>query len=309
MEYIKKFDEFHNIRKNMMNETEVKRNVLPPISVGEIKMLNEQEEIEKYSPIVWDMLEKSYENIGGLQSYRDYNDFKKKKHLIMVVRDFDNENLLACATFRRIERSLKMTAIGCNQENDGKLALQQIIQHTISELELHYWTEVSGAIEHYFKKYNGFPMPNTIASKILQVPDSQIILSNKDMFHYDRVIGQDGEKFTKMIYGIKSEEIFQEAMSAVEDYFDFMKEVNKMVNESKETKYSVNQAIYIIENLYRMHEENGINELTPKWNDALRESMKVLNLTKEKTQTISDYIEYGKYLLSDMQVLTLNVIQ
>lgn len=58
-----------------------------------------------------------------------------------------------------------------------------------------------------------------------------------------------------------------------------------------------------------MHEEDSINELTPKWNDALRESMKVLNSTKERTQTISDYIEYGEYLLSNLQVLTLNVIK
>ena len=309
MEYIKKFNEFHNIRKNMMNETEVRRNVLPPISVGEIKMLNEQEEIEKYSPIVWDMLEKSYENIGGLKAYRGYNDFKEKKHLLMVVRDFNNQDLLACAVFRRIESSLKMTAIGCNQENNGKLALQQIIQHTISELELHYWTEVSGIIEYYFKKHNAFPMPNTIASKILQVDEDQIILSKKDNIHYDRFFGQDRDRFTKMIYGIKSEEIFQEAMSEFEDYYDFMKEVNKIVNESKETKYSVKQAIYIIENLYRMHEEDELNELIPKWHDALRDSVEVLNSIKEKTQTISDYIEYGKYLLSDMQVLTLNVIQ
>ena len=309
MEYIKKFDEFHNIRKNIVNEMELRRNELPQINVGEINMLNEQEEIEKYLPLIWDMLEKSYENIGGLQSYRDYNDFKKKKHILMVVRDFDNGNLLACATFRRIERSLKMTAIGCNQEDNGKLALQQIVQHTISELELHYWTEVSGVIEYYFKKHKGFPMPNTIASKILGVPEDKIILSKKDMVHYDRVIERDREKFTKMIYGIKSEEIFQEAISEFEDYYDFMKVVNNMVNESKETKYSVKQAIYIIENLYRMHEEDGLNELISKWHDALRDSVEVLNLVKEKDQTISDYIEYGNYLLSDMQILTLNVIQ
>lgn len=292
-----------------MNETEVGENKLPPINVGELKMLYEPEEVEKYLPLVWDMLEKSYEGIGGLKTYRGYSDFKEKKHLLMVVRDFNNQDLLACAVFRRIENSLKMTAIGCNQENNGKLALQQIIQHTISELELHYWTEVSGVIEYYFKKHNGFPMPNTIASKILGVPEDKIILSKKDMVHYDRVIGRDREKFTKMIYGIKSEEIFQEAMSEFEDYYDFMKEVNKIVNESKETKYSVKQAIYIIENLYRMHEEDGLNELIPKWHDALRDSVEVLNLVKEKDQTISDYIEYGNYLLSDTQVLILNVIK
>lgn len=85
-----------------------------------------------------------------------------------------------------------------------------------------------------------------IASKILQVSDTHITLSNKDMVHYDRFIVQDEEKFTKMIYGIKSEEIFKEAMSEVEDYYDFIKEVNNMGNESKETKYSVKQAIYIL---------------------------------------------------------------
>ena len=311
MKHIKKFDEFRNSGKNVVNETEVIRNELSQINVGEIKILNEQDEVEKYLPLVWDMLKKSYEKLGGLKSYRDYDDFKKKKHLMLVVMGFGNENLLACATFRRIEGSLKMTAIGCNQEDDGKLAIQQIVQYTISKLDLHYWAEVSGAIEHYFKIYNGYPMPNTFAGKILQVPDSQITPSKTDIFHYDRAIGQNREKFTKMIYGIKSEEIFQEVLSKFEDYYDFMNEVNRIdknVNESKETKYSVKQAIYIIENLYRMHEEDGINELTPKWNDALNESLKVLNSTKEKTQTISDYIEYGEYLLSDMQVLTLNII-
>ena len=178
----------------------------------------------------------------------------------------------------------------------------------IYNIELYYCVEVSGIIEHYFKKHNAFPMPNTIASKILQVDEDQIILSKKDNIHYDRFFGQDRDRFTKMICGLKSEEIFQEVMSDFEDNYDFMKEVNKMVNESKETKYSVRQAIYIIENLYRMHEENGLNELIPKWHDALRDSMEVLNSTEERTQTISDYIEYGEYLLSDMQVLTLNVI-
>jgi hypothetical protein len=80
-------------------------------------------------------------------------------------------------------------------------------------------------------------------------------------------------------------------------------------NNTKEMKYSVKQAVFIIENLYRMHEEDGINELTPKWNDALRESIKTLNSVEEKTQTIEDYIQYGDYLLSDMQLLTLNVLQ
>lgn len=300
---IKNFSEFINDSKELI----VNNTTLSPVNVGDIKILSSKEEIDRYSNFVWDMLEKSYEHIGGLQSYRNYSDFKKKNHKILVVIDFNSATLLACATFRRIENSLKMTAIGCSQDDKGKLALQQIIQHTISELELHYWSEVSGAIEHYFKKHNGFPMPNTMAGKILQIPEKDITISNKDMVHYDRPIGKDREVFTKMIFGIKSDEIFQQAMNEVENYYDFMKEVNNMINESKEFKYSIKQSIYIIENLYRLHEENKVNELTPKWADALKESMKTLRKST-KNQTISDYIEYGEYLLSDMQILELNTI-
>lgn len=300
---IKNFSEFINESKELI----VNNTTLSPVNVGDIKILSSKEEIDRYSNFVWDMLEKSYEHIGALQSYRNYSDFKKKNHKILVVIDFNSATLLACATFRRIENSLKMTAIGCSQDDKGKLALQQIIQHTISELELHYWSEVSGAIEHYFKKHNGFPMPNTMAGKILQIPEKDITISNKDMVHYDRPIGKDREVFTKMIFGIKSDEIFQQAMNEVENYYDFMNEVNNMINESKEFKYSIKQSIYIIENLYRLHEENKVNELTPKWADALKESMKTLRKST-KNQTISDYIEYGEYLLSDMQILELNTI-
>lgn len=34
----------------------------------------------------------------------------------------------------------------------------------------------------------------------------------------------------------------------------------------------------------------------------------LLNSTKERTQTISDYIQYGEYLLDDMQLLKLHVL-
>ena len=256
-------------------------------------------------------LEIKFEHIKNMDIWRTKNNYPKSWNGITDVRDriiewFDEvtKNNFGVSNLKR----MIMTWNDANPTNE--IDEQFTESFTISKLELHYWTEVSGIIEHYyFKKHNGFPIPNNMASKILGVPDSQITPSKKDMIHYNRVIGQDNEKFTKMICGIKSEEIFYEVMSEFENNYDFMKEVNKMVNESKETKYSVKQAIYIIESLYIMHEDNALNELIPKWHDALRDSVEVLNSTKEKTQTISDYIEYGNFLLSDTQILTLNVIK
>jgi hypothetical protein len=295
MKHVLKISEFKCVLEN--NQT---------ANVGKLLFLSkEDEKYEEFLPSVWNILVESYKNVGGLKTYRNYNDFAKKKHHIAVVLG-GNGDLLACATFRKIEESFKMVAIGCNQEDIGKLALQQIIQHTINKLELHYWAEVSDAIEHYFKKYNGYPMPNVMASKILEISEKDVKISKSDMVHYDRPIGKDREVYTKMIFGIKSDEIFQEVLEAVENYHDFMKEVNKMVNENASSKYSTRQAVYIIENLYRMHEEDGVNELTPNWNSALNDSLETLRNAKEKTEAIFDYIEYGEYLLTDMQPLVLH---
>ena len=110
-----------------------------------------------------------------------------------------------------------------------------------------------------------------------------------------------------MIYGIKSEEVFQQAINEVENYGSFMKEVNTLT-EDKNT-FSVKQSIYIIENIYRAHEEDGFNELIPSWYNALQQSMQTLLNVSNKTETINDYIQYAKYLIEDMQILELHVMK
>lgn len=264
-----------------------------------IKPIEDISDFLYYAEDVWNMLEMSYHDIGGLQTYRNYNDFYRKRPYMEVV--VKNNELLACATYRRIESSLKMVAIGCNQTPEGKLALQQIIQHNITHNDLHYWAEVSGAIEYYFKKHQGFPIPNTLAAEVLQVRPSQIILSNRDAVHYERPIGPQGEYYEKMIYGFKNEEIYKKTLAEVDNYSQFMEEVNN-IKEST-VRYTVKQAIYIIENIYRAHEEDGFNELVPSWHKALLDSLSTLHNAPEQTETVQDYIKYCEYLLSDMQIL------
>ena len=267
-----------------------------------IVSIQDRDEFNKWSNDVWDMLVSSYESNGGLKTYRNHSDFCKKKPIIELVLN-DNNELLSCATYRRIENSLKMVACGCDQSEEGKKALQHIIKNNIENSDLHYWAEVSGAIEHYFKKHNGYPMPNTLASEILNINESELTLLN-DFVHYERPIGQNREIFAKMIFGIKSEEIYQKAIREVESYASFMKEVNNL--KENVGFYTVKQSIYIIENIYRAHEEDGFNELIPSWHKALVDSLKVLNNAPNKNQTIYDYIQYGNYLLDDMQLLQLH---
>ena len=276
-----------------------------PITIGTLVRLENKEMFLERAKEVWEILFISYESIGGIKTYRGFKDFIKKRPLVEIIVN-SNNNILACATYRKVMGSLKMVAIGCDQSPDGKLALQQIIQHNIKNADLHYWAEVSGAIEYYFKKHNGFPMPNTLASEILQVPESDIVKSQTDNVHYERAVGEQGEMYTKMIFGIKSEDIFLKAIQEVENYSKFMEEVNKLTESQQ--RYSVKQAIYIIENIYRAHEEDGFNELIPSWHQALLSSLNTLQNCDYKDENINDYIGYAEYLLSDMQVLELHVL-
>lgn len=265
----------------------------------------EKKDIMPLSDFIWQMLVSSYENIGGLKTYRSKEDFLRKVKYAKIV--YDNADIVACAIYRNMEGSYKMVAIGCNQEDIGKQGIQAIIKDDIEKFDYHFWAEVSGAIEHYFRKYNGYPMPNILAPEILSISSELIRLSKNDNVHYERQISN--EWFEKMIYGAKSKEVYEAAIAAVEDYSKFMKEVNKVnENSNMNGRYSVKQAMYIVENIYRAHEEDGYNELIPSWYEALNESMEVL-LAAEQTQTVVDYIEYCNYLLETMPVLQLHPLK
>lgn len=280
-------------------------------NVGELIVVSNNDDFEFWCRIVWKMLIESYEKLkDGLLSYRgQYNIFHDLHPLLKIVID-KNKNLLACATYKRIEGSLKLNAIGCDGTEVGKKALQQIIVDDIKHSELYYWAEVSGTIEHYFKKYNGYPMPNTLASEILNISSREIHLSKNDKVHYSRRIGDHKYLHEKMIFGIKNDDIFKKAIEEVEDYTKFMEECNRLYESMDEDVKKIKRAIYIIENIYRLHEENGFNELIPSWNKSLHDSIRTiesyLGMGVYDEVTLNDYIKYGRYLVEDMTVLELH---
>ena len=182
----------------------------------------------------------------------------------------------------------------------------RFMQDNIINKTLCYYTEVSGTIEHFFKKYNAYPIPNIIASDILGISDSLIKKSSNDMIHYSRPIGSNNEMFEKMIYGFKSKEDFDNVLKSIDKYEPFMEKLNKFTEIDKHSKYSLKQCYYIIDNIYRLHEEDEFQELLPTWYQALLDTLYILRNCNTQTQTICNYIEYAIYLLENMTVLTLS---
>lgn len=167
-----------------------------------------------------------------------------------------------------------------------------------------YWVEISEAIEKYFKKGNAYPMPNTIALKWLDMNNNIIRLSNNDTNHYEKFIA--GQWYEKAIWELDSKEDFDAIITAIEEYSKFLKDVNQIDGKDENGgKYSLKQAIYIIENIYRENEENHFYELIPSWYQALQDSLEVLQ-SSEPPRAIADYIDDCNYLFENMPFIQLH---
>ena len=174
--------------------------------------------------------------------------------------------------------------------------------------EYQYWVEVSETIEKYFRKGNACPVSNIVSLKWLDMKSNMVRLSNNDTNHYERFIA--GQWYEKAIWGLDSKEDFDAVITAIEEYSKFLKDVNQIDEKDKKEenggKYSLKQAIYIIENIYRENEENHFYELIPSWHQALQDSLEVLQ-TAEPSRGIADYIDDCNYLFENMPLLQLNL--
>lgn len=170
-----------------------------------------------------------------------------------------------------------------------------------------YWAEVSDAIEHYFKKFKGYPIPNTYAS-ILLGKDVDLL---EDGAHYQRPIGLDKNIYTKVIYGFRDKQLYDAVMKNVDDYEQFMEKINGTLDESLTSlPHEIYMATYLIENIYRAHYEDEINEMLPHWADAVVDAVNRLKTYPETSgnEELSWYMEMGQYLLHEMPVLELHQI-
>lgn len=266
-----------------------------------IYKVTDKEEMSKYVNDVWNILDLSYKDVGGFKSARNPKDLLRTTNLMKLVI-IDGE-IVACATYRELG-GFKMHGIGCNQTDIGKHWVKEIIKDDISNFKGWYWAEVSDAIEYFFKKFNGYPIPNIYVEQLL---GKEVKLLD-DGAHYIRKIGIDGTEYKKIIYGFRDKELYDKVMAEIENYADFMKKINQLGESFIRYPQNINNAIYIIENIYNLHYEDGFNELLPQWYDLLQKSLNELQGCGIADGTIKQYIETCEHLLQEMPVLELCVV-
>jgi hypothetical protein len=147
---------------------------------------------KKYADQVWDILQKSYEKVGGFHSAANIEELIAKTGMWkLVVRD----GHVYAASLYKDHLGRKSIASGTDGSDLGKSDYNRIAREDVSMQRA--WAEVSGFPEALLKRAKAKPIPNTFASALT---GKEILELNPDGFHYTRLIS--GHPHEKMIYGV-----------------------------------------------------------------------------------------------------------
>lgn len=153
--------------------------------------LFKKEDIAHYIDDIWDIMERTYEPIGGFKSASSKEELLNDIYLAKLVRK--NNKIIAAALYRD-KFGRKAIAKGSDGSSEGKNAIKKIYFEDINQKRA--WGEFSGKAESIMLKYGGIPIPNDFAEEIL---NKEIISKDPDGFHYIRLI--QGEPHKKIIIG------------------------------------------------------------------------------------------------------------
>ena len=183
-------------------------------------------------------------------------------------------------------------------------------------MELHFWSEVSGKIEHYYKKYNGYPIPSCYAAEILG-KDPKNIIETGDGLHYQRRIGllpkganENDNLFEKCIYGFKSDDLYNRVVNDVYMTFRALTNQNdpfRNINEAEKSydtnSYEMQVAMKFTDHVYDQHTEEEMNELILPWVGWFAKCVEIFQHATDQTLG-NTYIRRIRFLLNNMPPLT-----
>jgi hypothetical protein len=176
-----------------MKKSELRQLIKEEINLLLERFVNlfKKEEIEPYIEDIWNIMQRTYEPIGGFKTANTPEELLSKVGMAKLVRK--NNKIVAAALYKD-KYGRKAIAKGSDGSSEGKLAVKQIY---LEDAKLNRaWGEFSGKAEELLLKYGGVPVPNDAVEDIL---GTEIESKDKDGFHYTRLI--NGTPIRKIMIG------------------------------------------------------------------------------------------------------------
>ena len=268
-----------------------------------IEVVTDKDKIAALLPEVVSLVNKTYEPIGGYYSTTDIDRLVRTTSMIKTIRDVSNK-LISCAYYRNMHSSFKLQAYAHDGSIDGKNGVKTIIQSDVRPYTNWIWGEVSGAIEHYFKKFEGYPLPNSLVVEVLKKNQDDIELS-KDGFHYKRKIGKNTEATEKVVYGFPSQDVADKAMASANYEIERHKLNMQLVNEDEQHEsLSFDGACSFVDQLSDLYDDEGWRQLTPGLSSLLDKSIEVIKQNIGSENWIQMTLDNAVYLKEHMPEIT-----
>lgn len=186
--------------------------------------LTNNNDMNKYVDIVWNMLQTAYKDIGGFLTAKTKDELIKKSSLWKLVRR--NNNIVAIAIYTSKKGGRKLIAVATDGTTIGKDALYSIIKEDIKMMnQRQAWAEVSGKMEYLYNKMGGVVIPSKYVQNILK---DKKIFGQKDDGHYSRNI--KNEPHEKIMFGWIDPEIKRQVDNKINESYDA---VDNMTNDNK----------------------------------------------------------------------------
>lgn len=267
-----------------------------------VEVIDDPDKIRFFLPKVLNIVIKTYAAIGGYYGNTDLNRLIRTISMIKLVRA-NKGGIAACAFYRNVNGSFKIQAYGNDDTQHGKDGVKAIIKSDVESYSNWVWGEVSGKVEKYFKKYEGYPLPNELVAEVLEKNPNSILLSN-DGFHYKRKIGNNGTATEKVIYGFKDAATMKKAMDTA-DYESRRQMFNmSLIKESDDSNNEIPEALSFdgacsfVNQLSDLYDEEQLDQLTPGLSSLLDTSIKVLHANINNAKWVKMTLDNAKFLRS-----------
>ena len=206
------------------------------------------EDIDKFKDTVREIIKGGYEKLKGTRADIEtvLRDPESRYRVFSLSSDENDQDNFCAVTIHKIHDGHPRLRYIAGRGEFGTKGVYALIEYEIKNDKYCCFAEVSGAIEHMYAKSNGYVVPNTFVKRILG--NRGIIPIEGDFFHYEHRY-PDGTMYVKMLYGFKSQDLFNkmtenllyyiENFGNYETYEQYRDAANKLIAASRNKNESL----------------------------------------------------------------------
>jgi len=158
-----------------------------------------KEEMQKYSDVVWALLQNAYKYCGGIKNIDGPEQLIEDTYLWKLCRK--NNEIKSVIVYTDRKGGRKICFIGSDGTNEGKLLLKDMLEADFKLKDRNTWTGVSGKAAVTALKHGGIPVPSDIACNIMNGGNPNGKCKPYDEYWYIRPLNDGAEVHYKIMVG------------------------------------------------------------------------------------------------------------